>query len=73
MVTLSIAYLSICSYPGQVRYLREGKSYLFYLHVTSKKEIQICSNTHETGLVCVVYILTLYPLLCADKHFKHYF
>ena len=32
-------------------YLRESKSYLFYLHATSKNEIHICSNKHETGLV----------------------
>ena len=32
-------------------YLRESKSYLFYLYAISKNEIQICSNKHETGLV----------------------
>ena len=37
--------------PGHFRYLRE-KSYLFYLHVTLKHEILICSNKHETCLVC---------------------
>ena len=28
-----------------------SKDYLFYLHATSKHEIHICSNKHETGLV----------------------
>ena len=51
MVMLETAYLSIRSYKGRVCYLRESKSYLFYLHATSKNEIQICSNKHETGLV----------------------
>ena len=43
--------LSIWSYKGHVRYLRESKSYLFYSHATSKNKIHICSNKHETGLV----------------------
>ena len=51
MVMLQIAYLSIWSYKGHVCYLRESKSYLFYLHATSKNEIHICSNKHKTGLV----------------------
>ena len=51
MAMLKIAYLSIWSYKGLVCYLRESKRYLFYLHVTLKNEIQICSNKHETGLV----------------------
>ena len=51
MAMLLIAHLSIWSYKGHVRYLRECKSYLFYLHATSKNEIQICSNKHETCLV----------------------
>ena len=51
MVMLLIAYLSIWSYKGHARYLREIKSYLFYLYVTSKNEIHICSNKHETGLL----------------------
>ena len=46
-----MAYLSIWSYKGHVRYLRESKSYLYYPHATSKNEIHICSNKHETGLV----------------------
>ena len=38
-------------------FLRESKRYLFYLHATSKNEIHICSNKHETGLVCYcVYV-----------------
>ena len=37
--------LPIWSYQGH--YLRESKRYLFYLHTTSKNEIQICSNKHE--------------------------
>ena len=48
MVLLKIVYLSIWSYKGHVRCLRESKSYLFYIHVTSKNEIHICSNKHET-------------------------
>ena len=36
---------------GTCPFLREIKSYLFYLYVTSKNEIHICSNKHETGLV----------------------
>ena len=56
MVMLYIAYLSIRSYKGHVRYLRESKSYLFYLHATSKKEIHICSNKHETGLVWYPFV-----------------
>ena len=51
MVMLKIAYLSIWSYKGHVRYLNESKRYLFYLHATSKNEIHICSNKYETGLV----------------------
>ena len=51
MFMLSIACLSIWSYKGHVRNLRVSKSYLFYLHATSKNEIHICSNKHETGLV----------------------
>ena len=51
MVMLLIAYLSIWSHQGHVRYLRESKSYLFYIHATSKNEVHICSNKHETGLV----------------------
>ena len=54
MVMLLIAYLSIWSYQGHVRYLRESKSYLFYLHATSKNEILICSNKHGTGLVHMI-------------------
>ena len=50
MVRLKLAYLFIWSYQGHVRYLRESKSYLFYLHETSKNEIHICSNKNETGL-----------------------
>ena len=38
---------------GHACYLRESKSYLFYLHAASKNEIQICSNKHETGLVAL--------------------
>ena len=51
MVMLKIAYLSVWSYKGHVRYLKESKRHLFYLHATSKNEIHICSNKHETGLV----------------------
>ena len=51
MVLLEIAFLSIWSYKGRVCYFRESKSCLFYLYATSKNEIQICSNKHETGLV----------------------
>ena len=36
MVMLKSAHLSMWSYTGHVRYLRESKSYLFYLHATSK-------------------------------------
>ena len=54
MVVLSFAYLSFWSYKGHVRYLRESKSNLFYLHATSKKEIHICTNEHKTGLVYVI-------------------
>ena len=50
MVMLKIAYMSTWSLQGHVRYLRESKSYLFYLNATSKNEILICSNKHETGL-----------------------
>ena len=32
---LPIRYICIWSYKGHVRYLRESKSYLFYLHTTS--------------------------------------
>ena len=53
MVMLKIANVSIWSYKGHVRYLRESKSYLFYLHATSKNEIHICTNKHETGLVYI--------------------
>ena len=42
---------SIWSYQGHVHFLRGNKSKLFYLHATSKNEIHICSNKHETGLV----------------------
>ena len=51
MVMLLIAYLSIWSYKGHVRYLRESKSYLFNLHAISKNASHISSNKHETGLV----------------------
>ena len=37
--------------PGTRPFLRGNKSKLFYLHATSKNEIHICSNKHETGLV----------------------
>ena len=43
--------LSIWSYNGHSCYLSESKSYLLYLHATSKNGIHICSNKHETGLV----------------------
>ena len=48
---LKLPILYIWSYQGHVRYLRESKRYLFYLHATLKNEIHICSNKHETGLV----------------------
>ena len=53
MVMLYIAYLSIWSYQGHIRYVRESKSNIFHLHATSKNEIHICSNKHETPLVLV--------------------
>ena len=31
---------------------KKAKIGLFYLYKTAKNEIQICSNKHETGLVC---------------------
>ena len=45
--------LPIClfGHQGHVRYLQESKGYLFYFHATSKNEIHICSNKHETDLV----------------------
>ena len=46
MAMLYIVYLSVWSYQGHVLYLN-----LYYLHATSKNEIHICSNKHETGLV----------------------
>ena len=58
-----MAYLSIYSYQGHVRYLRETKSYLFYLHATSKNEIHICSNKHET---CLVLSITICCILLTD-------
>ena len=50
-------YALICLFvylvmPGtRLLFKRESKNYLPYLHATSIKEIHICSNKHETGLV----------------------
>ena len=49
--TPSYVLLSIWSYQGHVRSIIEAKSYLYYLHATSKSEIHICSNKHKTDLV----------------------
>ena len=51
MVMLVIAISSIWKYQGHVRYARESKMCLFYLYAAAKREIQTCSNKHETGLV----------------------
>ena len=51
MAMLSIAILSIWQYQEHVRYAWKSKICLSYLYATTKREIQICSNKHETGLV----------------------
>ena len=43
-----LAYLAI---PGTLQLCMKSNICLFYLYSTSKIEIQICSNKHETGLV----------------------
>ena len=41
-------YLAI---PGTRPLFMRKQNALFYLYATTKSEIQICSNKHETGLV----------------------
>ena len=41
----------LAAYQGHASYAWKGKICLFYLYVTAKSEIQICTNKHETGLV----------------------
>ena len=44
---------------GTCPLFKNSKDYLFYLHASSKNEIQICSNKHETCLVLFFYFLIL--------------
>ena len=40
----------------------KSKICLFYLHANAKREIQICSNKHETGLVHFLNVGKIFSL-----------
>ena len=64
--TLCYGYALNCLFVYMVKqgtpplFKRKKKLFFFYLHATSKNEIHICSNKHETGLVfCSAHVRKL--------------
>ena len=50
-INCHLVYLAI---PGTRPLCTKSKICSFYLYATAKREIQFCSNKHETGLVCTI-------------------